>query len=80
MREISESQLRVMKSDQDKYDRQMKAWAIDRAIEAFNAGLEKGDVISIADKLCAWIYSTPIVPSVPTEEQAVQILEETKDA
>lgn len=55
------------KLESKSHDRQMKAWAVDRAIETLKANKVEvatseeaaNIVIDLAETYCAWIYETP---------------------
>lgn len=54
--------------DNKKYDRQTRAWAVDRALQGLKRPeftVSAADVIKYAQELTAWVYDAPDAP--PTE-------------
>ena len=69
---MTEDQQTVMNNEKRKYDRQLKAWAVDRAIELAkqNGRSQPEQVTEAAEAFCAWIYETDEAPKVPDAQEA----------
>lgn len=53
------------------YDRQMKAWALDRALETLKAKgteINPTEVITVGEQYCAWVLESPAEEDVQETE------------
>lgn len=75
MTELTEAQKIVLEHAKSDYDRKLKTWSIDRALEIMKTQNYKESVsaelmIKMADILCAYVLKTPKEWPVLTEEEA----------
>lgn len=77
MPELTENQAFILDHHKKQYDRNLKTWAIDRALETIKSSnfikIEPDsakELLRISDMLCDFIVSTPKEWPIPTEAQA----------
>lgn len=72
---LTEAQKTVLEQQKREYDIKFKTWAIDRVLELLktrpvDAANDAALVIDQAEKLCAWITSSPKEFAVPSADEA----------
>lgn len=82
--ELTDSQKQCLDIHKKKYERNLKTWAIDRALEALKIGgaprnNQAQAVVEAADILCAWICETPKEWPVPTQDEAEAMLADLRN-
>lgn len=78
---LTEAQEKVMEKAKKEYDRNLKMYSLDRAVEIIKvSNIEKTaeSLIDVAEKICDYITKTPKEWPIPTEDEASAQYEQMK--
>jgi hypothetical protein len=71
---MTEAQEKILNYHKAQYERNLKTWAIDRALETLKImpshEVSAKEIVDAADVLCAYVVETPKEWPIPTEAEA----------